>query len=302
MIDRTLIDMLPVTGCDCFVPSKRRWKSTTFQLLHPGGGRPDIRIAESTFRLAERQVLLVQPGKTVSLAAPAAELRCIAFRSPFLEAVFDRFRSSRPVVSTLDERTRSTLLKLWTIQTAEPDTCDPLEASCLLLSLVAELIVNVKWSDAAEDGAPADKAVKPASHRIGDGKFIIYAARYMKKRMADSDLSLLDVARAIGYHPNYFAQQFRQVMNISPMKYLKSIRVERALELLERTEEEVQAICEQVGIRKSNVLSAMIKEKTGLRPVEFRRQAKISRLIWNGAGGATERQDGSRGRRSPSPE
>lgn len=286
MIDKTLFDMMPVIGCDCFVPNKRQWKSTAFQLLHQGEGRPNIRVAESPVRLTERQVLIVQPGQTISLAESGMDLRCIAFRSPFLQTVFDRFRPIRPVVSTLNDRTRDTLHELWTIHTVDALPLEPLKASCVLFSLVAHLVANVSWDAAAEKNLPNETVGKSAPLRIGEGKFIIYAARFMKKRMADPDLSLPDIARAIGYHPNYFAQQFSQVMNISPMKYLKAIRVERAIQLLEATDDEVQTICEKVGIKKSNSLSAMIKERTGMKPVQYRRQVKISKMMWKGVAGS----------------
>jgi AraC-like DNA-binding protein len=111
-----------------------------------------------------------------------------------------------------------------------------------------------------------------------DTRAINYAVKYMEKELANPELSLEDIADAVGYHPNYFIQEFKQVMRITPMKYVARLRLERALYLLRSTKDPIQTICLKTGIKKSSSLSSKMKKVVGMTPVQYRRLHKLNEL------------------------
>ncbi|MNG41292.1 HTH-type transcriptional activator RhaR [compost metagenome] len=59
------------------------------------------------------------------------------------------------------------------------------------------------------------------------------------------------------------------------MKYVNQLRLDKAVALLQQTDLSVHQICEQVGIRKSSILAALIKERIGYTPTEYRRTIRF---------------------------
>ena len=93
---------------------------------------------------------------------------------------------------------------------------------------------------------------------------------YMKKNYS-RDLSLETLAKTFGYSPTYLSRMFRKYALTNYKTYLDGIRLEHAVELLERTDQSIGEIALQCGFPNSKAFSRAFKEKYGMLPSGFRR-------------------------------
>lgn len=69
----------------------------------------------------------------------------------------------------------------------------------------------------------------------------------------------------------WFIRSFKQYMGVPPLKYLTSIRIARAKELLEGTDISIREVGELAGYDNPLYFSKIFRKHTGLSPREYRR-------------------------------
>ncbi|MEQ1954049.1 AraC family transcriptional regulator [Mesorhizobium sp. CN2-181] len=83
-------------------------------------------------------------------------------------------------------------------------------------------------------------------------------------------VSLADLARAAGLSRMYFAARFRAATGLRPHDYLLQRRIERAKELLSRTEETLVNIALDVGFQTQAHFTTVFKKFAGSTPGRWR--------------------------------
>jgi two-component system response regulator YesN len=99
------------------------------------------------------------------------------------------------------------------------------------------------------------------------------AQQFIKQNYA-RDLSLEEVAASINLAPCYFSRLFSHVAGTSFINYLTEIRIQRAKELLQGTSDKIKDISATVGYSNIYYFSRVFKNKTGVTPVEYRKQKR----------------------------
>lgn len=84
-------------------------------------------------------------------------------------------------------------------------------------------------------------------------------------------LTVEAVARHIGMSPSHFAHRFSQFASVSPMRYQKHVRLERARELLLGSSSRASAIAERVGYASTAHFTRDFKRQFGLSPGSYAR-------------------------------
>ncbi len=82
--------------------------------------------------------------------------------------------------------------------------------------------------------------------------------------------SLTDAARAVGASERTLGRRLNSVLGKSPLAYVQDIRVERAVHLLQTTNESVEQISEQVGYSDGATLRGLLRSKLGRGVRELR--------------------------------
>jgi AraC-like DNA-binding protein len=95
-------------------------------------------------------------------------------------------------------------------------------------------------------------------------------AKAFLDRYADSSLGVEQVARELGVHRSVLARRFRKALGVPPVRYLQSVRVQRALSLLKETSLPVGEIARSVGFPDPNYFSRLVKRSVGQSPRSFR--------------------------------
>lgn len=95
---------------------------------------------------------------------------------------------------------------------------------------------------------------------------------YMHAHLSE-DLTLPQLAEVAGVSRSYFARLFHQTIGVPPARYLMSLRVEKAKDLLRSLPPDVPAreIAVQAGFSNRSHLSREFRKATGVTPEAYRR-------------------------------
>lgn len=86
------------------------------------------------------------------------------------------------------------------------------------------------------------------------------------------ELTLKDIAKAMGYTEYYLSRKFQQEMGIRLLDYIKNVRLEYAKVWLISTDKSIQEISEQLRFGTRNYFTRVFKEKTGKTPAAYREE------------------------------
>lgn len=84
-----------------------------------------------------------------------------------------------------------------------------------------------------------------------------------------------NIAKAIGYTPNYVSSIINRVFGENLSAVVASIRCEKALYLLCNTDKSCYNICYECGFGSERTFFRNVKELTGRSPTEYRKKSKI---------------------------
>ncbi len=85
-------------------------------------------------------------------------------------------------------------------------------------------------------------------------------------------LNLAAISRQLHTSPRTLQRRLRNTVGRSPIKFVQQVRLQRALELLRRGRDSVEAIAEQVGYQNGHTLRQLIRRelRTGVRELKAR--------------------------------
>jgi len=101
------------------------------------------------------------------------------------------------------------------------------------------------------------------------------ATTFLLDNFTAPDLSLGDLAAALGISAAQLPRRFRASRGVTPVAYLRNIRLQKARELLTETDDTLQAIAEQSGYRSAFYLSRVFTNHTGQPPSAYRRASRV---------------------------
>jgi two-component system response regulator YesN len=119
-----------------------------------------------------------------------------------------------------------------------------------------------------------DSAVEALRGRLHQGKrnFIKIVLKYVEENY-DRDISLSEAARVAFITPNYLSRIFKEEMDINFIDWLNHLRVDKAKDLLMRTNLKTYEVAEKVGYRDYKYFSMVFKKITGSPPKEFKQDS-----------------------------
>ena len=115
------------------------------------------------------------------------------------------------------------------------------------------------------------------SRRLGpDGQSQLYsgyamrALAYIEKHYAQ-DISVREIAGVVGVSGDHLARQFKQMIGIAPLEYIRRYRLSRAMEMLGQ-HASVTVVARDVGFGSLAHFSREFKKELGLTPSQYRNQ------------------------------
>lgn len=131
-----------------------------------------------------------------------------------------------------------------------PDNLSPI----VLEAMAAELLVYAARSLNKSDKPPG--WLKSAYELIND--------------RCNKEVTVSEIAAAVGVHPLHLARTFRKFFNCSPGEYLRKCRIEMASNLLVNSKKSLVEIALISGFADQSQFTRSFKQSTGITPAKFR--------------------------------
>lgn len=96
------------------------------------------------------------------------------------------------------------------------------------------------------------------------------AKKYVQEHYREP-ITLEDVCAMTGFSVSYFSILFKKETGEGFAKYLSNVRIERAKELLQRTDLPIAEICREVGYSDMKHFVQLFRKATGLNPGQYRK-------------------------------
>lgn len=133
-----------------------------------------------------------------------------------------------------------------------PDTAARLGIEGFALAMLGEI---------ARAGSRSERGAKPP--------WLVRAVELLHARLTD-ELSLGEIAVAVGVHPSHLSRTFHQHFGVTMSEYVRRQRVELARRLLTGTDRSLSDIALAVGFSDQAHFSRVFKQATGRTPGAYR--------------------------------
>lgn len=97
------------------------------------------------------------------------------------------------------------------------------------------------------------------------------AIEYMHENFTDNSMSVGALAKMCNMSDTYFRKLFVEIFNITPIDYIKSLKINYAQELLRSGYYNVREVSEKCGFNNVFYFSSFMKKETGKTPNELRK-------------------------------
>ncbi len=91
-------------------------------------------------------------------------------------------------------------------------------------------------------------------------------------RSYNRELSISGLAQSVYMSEGYLRALFKEKYGISPKKYLISVRISAAKQLLSQTTMTVEQITQEIGMNDPLYFSQLFRQNTGVSPTEYRKR------------------------------
>lgn len=226
-----------------------------------GGGRFDVTSERGGFFVAApsfaNTVIVETSHQLRSLSLPMAQWQGLLDEASDGQFSFDRLGIYGGTFAS--PSIRSALQRLWSLCDEEgaPSRLLARAVGCELLAELCRL--------GGVSLAPARGGLAPWAERR--------CLELLRDRLSE-DICLDELAAEARLSPFHFARMFKQSVGVPPRVYLTRLRVEKACELLEKTDLPVTEIALEVGYSSNQVLARVFVKHRNMSPTEYRRAVR----------------------------
>lgn len=103
-----------------------------------------------------------------------------------------------------------------------------------------------------------------------DQKFMDKVMETIEKNIDNGDLMVEDIASEVNMSRSVFFKKLKTLTGLSPIEFLREIRMKRAAQLIETGEYSMAQIAYMVGLNDSHYFSKCFKQQYGITPTEYK--------------------------------
>ena len=141
-----------------------------------------------------------------------------------------------------------------------------LKSNGLGTRLYAESLTTALWAHLLKKYST--QPLQESAHRVGNNQ-LRRAIEFINENL-DKDLKLAEIAAVVNMSQFYFARMFKQLVGISPHQYVVGRRMERAQQLLTKSQLSVAQVALRVGFSNQSHFTAQFRKATGTTPKGYR--------------------------------
>lgn len=150
--------------------------------------------------------------------------------------------------------------------------CDYLLKPVNRFDFLYQLEETAKMLENNEEKVEVDEKIEAIPDFVADvavKQALQYIDRYFYQ-----DLTLACVSDQVHMHPNYFGTLFKKETGVSYLSYLTAVRMEKAKELLDKTDLKIYEICQIVGYYSPKHFAKLFKKHMNMTPNEYRERER----------------------------
>ena len=245
------------------------------EIVWVGAGENNLfRVNQHTYALSEGDFLLVWPMEVHEIIdADREKSLIIQFSNAFMNSLFDLQRimhfyrnlhvlcmhAHLALVSQL--RAISENMKAIYLSAA-PNR----ELRCCMLLMEFMLTLDQHREEFASEIKNGDpySYTDTATHRM------IMVTDYIKNNLTADDLSQSAMARLAGVNKDYFSRIFHSITGMNYNKWLNTVRLEKATELLADPDMSLTEVAMHAGFQSISSFNRVFREDKGMSPREYR--------------------------------
>ncbi len=133
--------------------------------------------------------------------------------------------------------------------------------------LMELLLLHLRASGAEEEA----EAIESMDHEPFGDWIVQQAAHFIRERHAE-DFSLLDIAKAVGRSDRHVRQHFKELLGISPRRYLLQYRIQKAQHLIESSSYAFKEVAAMVGFKTVHHFTRAFHDVCGETPGGWRKK------------------------------
>lgn len=107
------------------------------------------------------------------------------------------------------------------------------------------------------------------------GAVVRHCVEEIQKHYTEPDFSLYQLAEEMKLNTNYLSSLFKKEMGVGYVRYINTLRIEKAKQLLRDMRYRTNEVAALVGIENPRYFTRVFKEMTGLSPAEYRSRIKV---------------------------
>ena len=100
--------------------------------------------------------------------------------------------------------------------------------------------------------------------------------QYIEEHISDENLKIEDMADAVSLGRTVFYSKIKQLVGLTPSDFLRQIRMQRAIQLVEKSKLSFSEIAYSSGFSDPKYFSKCFKKETGMTPSEYRKAKQQS--------------------------
>jgi|GEM_PF-504961 len=186
------------------------------------------------------------------------------FAEPLVHALNMPMLKAMPIESDKMKMLEQKLHRLWHIPDEEEQ-----EAQRIASLYIYDLLTSIRsFASLTEQDVQQERS--PLSTNA-----MLHAVKYMQQHYSEQ-LTIANIAYAVGYSKQHFQRKFKEVYGINPNQYLQRLRLEKAAQLLKQ--QPTLAISEAASIigMDNNYFIRLFKREYGVTPAKYRSLLEVS--------------------------
>jgi AraC-like DNA-binding protein len=130
---------------------------------------------------------------------------------------------------------------------------------------------------AEQQSSPSPPVTSPITYRLEtphvvdeDQEMMQKLMKFIEEHVDDDGLRIDDMAQAVGLGRSVFYERLKSLVGVSPIDFLRQLRMQRAKELIKRSSMNVSQVAYAVGFTDPKYFTKCFKKETGMTPSEYR--------------------------------
>ncbi len=246
-------------GCNFFITQHFH---KVYEIYALEKGEVEYFIKDTVYTVHEGDIVIIPPNTLHKTVSPQHHKRRrillyldMEYLQEFDRKEFDFLDAVSVYTPEGRSRARSTLSALWKeYQNAESET--------LLKAMLCEFLLLLKKE--------RETKLEVLEKHTASGA-ISNIITYMNENF-NSDLTLTQVANHFYMHSTYLSRLFKENTGLTFSEYIRKFRIQKSLEKLENSRENITEIAFSVGFNSTNHFCKTFKAIMGTSPLKYRKQ------------------------------